>query len=854
MKTKNKGQGLVEFALILPLLLLVVFLIIEAARAFQAWNMLRNSAEDAVRYAVTGQQESGISRLESIKTQAVDAVRGLPISVVEVDGEPYINYDTPDALIVRVFGGNPPEDDNPGGPGERVLVEACYNFRLLTPFFADRAPFLRVCGSAEMINEDFGGLLVSQGGSPPLPPPPLPAIPTLGPSPIDILEPLRHGDTQVQGTGHPSMTVQLTIVEDPSVNQNTTVQGDGTFVFSGLSGLIGGHTVQVDGLAPYNSADSAQVLPVAPIDIQEPLVQGDTTVQGTAHPNEILTINDLDDGGWSENGATATVDGAGNYVFNLASGLQDGHTIEVSGYSQSDQAVVITAVPIVIQEPLLPGEFFVRGWAKPGAILTLNDLSGSWSEDGILTQASAGGSFVFYLGSGLPGGHTIEVSGYGEADTAIVLAPTPTPVPIVIDEPVREGALVVSGRGKAGAIVRLRDLDDQTRTIDLETRVRADGTYTFDLSGVAPGGLTVGHELVVQGYGQEAFTTVQPLPPTTHYIELEPTCQDVVGRSAGILVKGFNWPIDRGDIIIYWDGAATAGLTPSSPDWQKFIFPFAHQGTHTIYVETERNSNTYNATATYEVPCPTINRANSPVDLTISGVSIVDTPPYTSYTPLNFNVVVHNPTTSVVNSLFWVDLYVDPVNRPIIARNLRAEPQGSVDYQAVGILGAGGSITLTMQHTDGVTSTGQHTYYALADTFDQVPEFDEDNNVFTTGLVITVTGVGVPPTPTPVPTTQPPSNPGSISGVTYRNFNRQGGVTVILYRVDTGLEVARTQSAPGQGTYQFTGLAPYFDYFLDAQYRQGNTTYCGSATVASPPLQPNENRVKAIVLISCSVP
>jgi hypothetical protein len=849
MKTKNKGQGLVEFALIVPVLLLVVFVIIESARAFQAWNMLRNSTEDAVRYAVTGQQESGVSRLDSIKTQAVDALQGLPISVVEVDGEPYINYDTPDALIVRVFGGNPPEDDNPGGPGERVLVEACYNFRLLTPFLADRAPYLRLCGSAEMINEDFGGLLVSQGGSPPLPPPPMAAIPTLGPSPIEILEPLRHGDMQVQGTGHPSMTVQLTIVEDPSVNQNTTVQGDGTFVFNLVSGLIGGHTVQVDGVMPYDSADSAQVLPVAPIEIQEPLVQGDTTVQGTAHPGETLTLNDLDDGSWSENGATTVVDSAGNYVFNLGSGLQDAHTIEVSGYSQSDQAVVIAAVPIVIQEPLLPGEYFVRGWAKPGAILTLNDLSGSWSEDGILTEVSAGGSFVFYLGSGLPGGHTIEVSGYGEAETAIVLAPTPTPVPISIDEPVLEGALLVTGRGKADAIVRLRDLDDPTRTIDLETRVRADGTYSFDLSSVAPGGLVVDHELVVQGYGQDAFTTVQPLPPSDEYIQLMPTCQNLVGRSAGILVKGFNWPTDRGDIIIYWDGAATAGLTPTSPDWQKYIFPFAHEGEHTIYVETERNSNSYNATTTYVVPCPTINRANSPIDLIISQVSIVDTPPYTSYTPLTFNVVVSNPTTSPVNSLFWVDFYADPVNQPIIARNLRAEPAGSVDYQAVGALGAGSSITLTMQHTEGVTSTGQHTYYALADTFDQIPEFDEENNV-SPALVITVTGVGVPPpTPTPVPTTQPPSNPGSIGGTTYRNFSRQGGVTVILSRVDTGLEVARTQSAPGQGTYLFPGLASNLDYYLDAQYQQGQTLYCGSATVLN--LQPNENRIQDIALIDC---
>ena len=48
------GQSLVEFAIALPILLLMVFGIIEFGRILQAWLALENGARFAVRYAVTG--------------------------------------------------------------------------------------------------------------------------------------------------------------------------------------------------------------------------------------------------------------------------------------------------------------------------------------------------------------------------------------------------------------------------------------------------------------------------------------------------------------------------------------------------------------------------------------------------------------------------------------------------------------------------------------------------------------------------------------------------------------------------------------------------------------------------------
>jgi hypothetical protein len=54
---RRRGQTLAEFALTLPILLLLIFGIIEFGRIFQAWVTLQNSARAAARYATTGQYD-----------------------------------------------------------------------------------------------------------------------------------------------------------------------------------------------------------------------------------------------------------------------------------------------------------------------------------------------------------------------------------------------------------------------------------------------------------------------------------------------------------------------------------------------------------------------------------------------------------------------------------------------------------------------------------------------------------------------------------------------------------------------------------------------------------------------------
>jgi len=63
---RGKGQTLAEFALTLPILLLLLFGIIEFGRLFQSWVTLQNAARTAVRYASTGQYKEDRYPIEEL--------------------------------------------------------------------------------------------------------------------------------------------------------------------------------------------------------------------------------------------------------------------------------------------------------------------------------------------------------------------------------------------------------------------------------------------------------------------------------------------------------------------------------------------------------------------------------------------------------------------------------------------------------------------------------------------------------------------------------------------------------------------------------------------------------------------
>lgn len=83
----NRGQSLVEFALVLPLFLLLLIGIAEFGRAWMTRNILTGASREAVRIAaVQGNTVSALSRANNILFSA--GISGASVNIAD-DGAPY---------------------------------------------------------------------------------------------------------------------------------------------------------------------------------------------------------------------------------------------------------------------------------------------------------------------------------------------------------------------------------------------------------------------------------------------------------------------------------------------------------------------------------------------------------------------------------------------------------------------------------------------------------------------------------------------------------------------------------------------------------------------------------------------
>lgn len=127
MRTQ-KGQGLVEFALMLPVVLLMLYGLMEMARLAQAYVTIEHAAREGARYAITGQSITGIvaDRPDSIVTKTRAATAGLIVApstdTAAVEPGAAANY-----LDVSV---NP---TNGGSANSVITVTVAYNYSPIIP-------------------------------------------------------------------------------------------------------------------------------------------------------------------------------------------------------------------------------------------------------------------------------------------------------------------------------------------------------------------------------------------------------------------------------------------------------------------------------------------------------------------------------------------------------------------------------------------------------------------------------------------------------------------------------------------------------------------------------------------------
>jgi len=120
----SAGGSILEFALVMPLVFLLLFGIFDFSRLFYAQMNLQNAVREAGRYAITGNHLADpkhpgqtLSRVNSIIQVAQRAALGLDVSNVQVSSQ---------------SGGK----GSAGGPGDTVTISLTSNLKLMTPIVA----------------------------------------------------------------------------------------------------------------------------------------------------------------------------------------------------------------------------------------------------------------------------------------------------------------------------------------------------------------------------------------------------------------------------------------------------------------------------------------------------------------------------------------------------------------------------------------------------------------------------------------------------------------------------------------------------------------------------------------------
>ena len=100
----ERGQAVAEFALIIPIFLLLVFAIVDFGMGFHAWITVTNSAREGARLGAVGGSQT------EIENEVYDTSSSLD----------------PDQMSVLVTNAE-------GNPGESVVVDVEYDYQLITP-------------------------------------------------------------------------------------------------------------------------------------------------------------------------------------------------------------------------------------------------------------------------------------------------------------------------------------------------------------------------------------------------------------------------------------------------------------------------------------------------------------------------------------------------------------------------------------------------------------------------------------------------------------------------------------------------------------------------------------------------
>lgn len=125
-RTAERGQGIVEFAVIFPLLIAIIFVMIDGGLLMGRYNQVNHAAQEGARLAATGATSGQV--VQRVRQQSIELLEDVPSGCAPGASE---------RICVRWFDG--PNGEPAGQVGSSVRVDVRYEYDFVTPI--DSGPF-----------------------------------------------------------------------------------------------------------------------------------------------------------------------------------------------------------------------------------------------------------------------------------------------------------------------------------------------------------------------------------------------------------------------------------------------------------------------------------------------------------------------------------------------------------------------------------------------------------------------------------------------------------------------------------------------------------------------------------------
>jgi hypothetical protein len=373
-----KAQGMVEFALVLPLLLLLIFGIIEAGRLLFLYSAVMSSSREAVRYGSASGDVIGLTTYYEDCTGIQDAAMRIGKFAGVSAGDVTISYDHGPGT--GTFATCPPSGSQTVKLGDRVVVQVITNWTPLLPL-VNFSGFPITSQSSRTIIKD-----VQIQGTPPPPIQPTVAF-------------LLSDQTVNEGDGQIQVSMRLSTSTVQTVSVPFSVSGTAA---NGVDFTVSGSPVVI----PPGTTLGQIIVNLNDDDIDEDAETVVLTMGTPAHANKgtpnvhTMTIEDNDDPPavsflLAAQGFAEDVDGIAMLKLSNPSVRDITVDYSVAGVAQGGFDYSITASPITI--PAMDTSF-------PIVIDVTDDLIDEVDEDFVITLVAVTNGTV-----GFPNVHTYTI-------------------------------------------------------------------------------------------------------------------------------------------------------------------------------------------------------------------------------------------------------------------------------------------------------------------------------------------------------------------------------------------------------------------------------------------------------------